>query len=139
MKLELFHRTFYPLISKLIETAHSIYKSAIADHRTRGFRSEFNRKLDEALAGFAKRFLEVPKEWYEADNPKDRAHWENISGAVPSYEPLVQKARDLALVGAEMEIALLPRWFSWLIEELERKGLIYYDPEEKRIKTLEVE
>jgi len=137
--LKQFHNSFYPMISKLVDMLHSIFKKAIDEHRTRGFRTEWNRKLDSAIAEFAKRFLAVPKEWHEATNPRDRAHWENVSGAVPSYEPLVQKARDIALVGAEMEIALFPKWFCWLIEELERVGLIDYDENEKKIKTLTVE
>jgi len=137
--LKSLHRTYYPMIRKLVEMAHSIFKPNVDLHRKRGFRTEFNRRFDYALAHFAERFLRLPKEWHEADNPKDRAHWENVSGAVPAYEPLVQAARDLALVGAEMEIALFPKWFSWLIEELERQGLIYYDPKEKRIRTLGVE
>jgi len=137
--LKQFHSTFYPMISKLVEMLHSIFKTAIDKHRARGFRTEWNRKLDSAIAEFAKRFLAVPKEWHETTDARDRTHWENVSGAVPSYEPLVQKARDIALVGAEMEIALFPKWFSWLIEELEKAGLIYYDQKEKRIKTLEVE
>jgi len=137
--LKSLHRAYYPMIRKLVEMAHDLFKPNVELHRKRGFRTKFNRKLDNALARFAKRFSEFPNEWRKIKNSNELAHLQNISGIILSYEPLVQAARDLALAGAEIEIALFPKWFSWLIEELEREGLIYYDAKKKRIKTLGAE
>ena len=86
---------------------------------------EFTERLDRSLTAVADRIMGPHKDGAERME----------KGINPAVVPELLSARDLMCTISSQERYYFPKWFGWWVEELERQGLIVYDPRARHIRA----
>lgn len=129
------HEFFHPLIQRALDFVFTPLTPLILAKQATGWSSEFTRKLDLANRRFIKRLSgEGVPELQTLEGTKLNEFCQEHS-IIPGLAKEAQQALNLVQLLSDLERWHFPRWFTWLVEEYEREGLVFYDEHEKKIKV----
>jgi hypothetical protein len=118
------HGFYSPLILRALEIAAAPISGHVQRLREKGFRSEFSKRLDEALTKFADRFTEEKLKPLVERTGRPMAELAQEEHILPELRPQILALRDIAVALSELEISHFPVWWSWLMEDLKSEGLV---------------